>query len=59
MYIGVLTFNGMPLYNNYVSGKWARKNLENETYEFSLYYRLPYKVLSSRNGYIIVTVYNW
>ncbi|KAG6449169.1 hypothetical protein O3G_MSEX005904 [Manduca sexta] len=57
--LGTVTFNIVPMYNNYKVGRFENNILVNDSYELSIYFKTPTKFLSTLNGYIAITTFNW
>ncbi|XP_035442856.2 uncharacterized protein LOC118271080 [Spodoptera frugiperda] len=59
MLFGLSCFNLIPMYNNYVAGRYRSGGTQNSTFEHSLYFKYPFDTLTDIKGYLLSNIINW
>ncbi|XP_050551650.1 uncharacterized protein LOC118271081 [Spodoptera frugiperda] len=59
MLFGLSCFNLIPMYNNYVAGRYRSGGTQNSTFEHSLYYKYPFDTFTDIKGYLLANIINW
>nr|AOG12903.1 odorant receptor [Eogystia hippophaecolus] len=59
MYIGIVLFNGTPIYKNILSNAYSSNKPENVTFQHSTYFELPIDYKHSLTGYVPLFCFNW
>nr|AIZ94619.1 putative pheromone receptor OR7a [Ostrinia nubilalis] len=64
MTLGILMFNLIPMYSNYINGKFNRETgafsgVSNATMEHAVYYLWPFNDTTHPIGYAIIVAFNW
>nr|BAH66309.1 olfactory receptor [Bombyx mori] len=59
VFVGMVLFNFMPIYNNINSGAFKSPRPENVTFQHAMYLALPFDYTTNIKGYFVVFILNW
>ncbi|XP_035432949.2 uncharacterized protein LOC118264496 [Spodoptera frugiperda] len=59
MCCGILLFNLTPIYNSYAAGMFRDERPANASFDYAVFFALPFDTATNFKGYVVVSLYNW